>query len=141
MKRTPIKRKTPMRRGGGLRRTRINPRNEERLGRNGERNFGPLADFVRKLPCDACGIEGRTQAAHVKSIGSGGHAWRENGAGNILALCVECHGLQHLGGWGAVPWSFRGEPIEHNARESRASAEGFAIDHGVAFIEEGGERY
>ena len=141
MKRTPLKRKAPLRRTGALRRSRMNQRNEERIDRAEAKNFGPLAEFVRELPCSACGIEGSTQAAHVKSIGSGGHAWRDDGRGNILALCAECHGLQHLGGWGVVPWAYEGTPIPHTAQESRESAEGFAEEHGQRFLEQGGERY
>ncbi len=91
MKRSPLKRKTPLRR-----------RNEERIARRRERDFGELAEFVRGLPCCACGDHAPSDPAHIKSRGAGGHAWNEDGTGNIIPLCRACHTEQHSSGWGSI---------------------------------------
>ncbi len=97
MKRSPLKRKAPLRRGG-----RIKPRNEERTAKRRERDFGRLADYVRALSCCACMAPGPSDPAHVTSRGAGGHAWNEDGTGNIIPLCRGCHTAQHSHGWGHV---------------------------------------
>jgi len=50
---------------------------------------------IGKLPCLACGIEGRTEAHHVKTRGSGGgdDAW------NVIPLCALHHQRWHQVGW------------------------------------------
>jgi len=93
----PLKRRTPLRRTGRLR-----SRNPERAARRRERDFGPLADHVRALPCCACGAPGPSDPAHVKSRGAGGHARLDDGAGNLIPLCRPCHTRQHAQGWAAV---------------------------------------
>ena len=51
----------------------------------------PLRRAVATLPCQSCGIEGRTQASHSNQSRDGkgksikAHDYR------IAALCVECH--------------------------------------------------
>lgn len=93
----PLKRRTPLRRTGRLR-----SRNPERAARRRERDFGPLAEYVRGLACASCGAPAPSDPAHVKSRGAGGHATLENGAGNLVPLCRLCHTKQHAQGWGAV---------------------------------------
>jgi len=88
MRRTPLKRKAWIRRS-----------NPERRARRYARDFGALADYVRGLDCCACGAAGPSDPAHVKSRGAGGHAWTDDGRGNIIPLCRACHGLQHAKGW------------------------------------------
>ena len=97
MKRTPLRRKTPLRRTNRLR-----SRNPERCAKRYARDFGDLAAYVRTLPCAACGRDGPSDAAHVRSRGAGGHAWGEDGHSNILPMCRQCHTKQHAQGWSAI---------------------------------------
>ena len=93
----PLKRKTPLKRSGFIRR-----RNEERLSKQRERDFGELAEYVRGLSCAACGYPAPSDPAHVRSRGAGGHARLPNGDGNLLPLCRICHTEQHSGGWSRI---------------------------------------
>lgn len=107
MKRTPLKRKTPLRGGTepmrpkrGVKRvekpgrkTKLRQRNPERLARLRRKQFGEHADFIRSLPCalrghDA-GICGPSEAAHVRSRGAGGTAK------DLVPLCQRHHAEQH----------------------------------------------
>ncbi len=115
--------------------------NPERKAKRLARDFGPLADYVRGLDCCACGAHGPSDPAHVKSRGAGGHAFLDNGQGNLVPFCRSCHGLQHSGGWSAVPWVWMGRPAPLDAEKSRLSAEDIAWQHSADFIESGGERY
>lgn len=49
---------------------------------------------IRLKPCIACGHT-RSDAAHIKSKGSGG----DDIESNLLPLCRVCHSLQHRIGW------------------------------------------
>lgn len=49
---------------------------------------------TRKEPCIICGAL-EVDAAHIKSVGAGGHDELEN----ILPLCRACHTKQHQFGW------------------------------------------
>lgn len=51
---------------------------------------------VAMMPCAHCGLEGRTQAAHVRHRGSGGMGLKPADC-HIIPLCVECHHAQHQG--------------------------------------------
>lgn len=109
MRRTPLKRYTRLQSGGSLRRTgylnrntRINPRNEERCEARRLRDFGPLADYVIERSCCRCSKPSPSEPAHVRSRGAGGHSHLDNGDGNIIPFCRDCHQLQHDKGWSAV---------------------------------------
>ena len=78
---------------------RVNP---ERKAKRYERDFGALAGYVRGMDCCACGAPGPSDPAHVKSRGAGGHAFLDNGQGNIIPLCRRCHTEQHAKGWSAI---------------------------------------
>ena len=101
MKRTPIRRKTPLKRTGYIRR-KTTPEAKAKRAAKYERDFGDLAEHVRGLPCAACGALGPSDPAHVKSRGAGGRAWLDNGDSNLLPFCRTCHQLQHLQGWSSV---------------------------------------
>lgn len=77
MKRSPIKRHTPMR--------RTNP---ERRARLYAHNFGEHADFVRSLPCLVTGCSRPAEAAHARARGMGGAkgSWRD-----LVPLCRAHH--------------------------------------------------
>jgi hypothetical protein len=110
VKRTPLKRKSWIRRS-----------NPDRKAKRYARDFGPLADYVRGLDCCACGAAGPSDPAHVRSRGAGGHAWTDDGRGNIIPLCRACHGRQHAKGWSAL------DP------GGRAWGEAMADEHGRDF--------
>ena len=106
MKRSPLKRKAPLKRGGYIRRKNTPEAKAKREAKH-ERDFGELAEYVRTLPCWVCGLSDEsqqtpTQACHVRSRGAGGHAWREDGSGNLAPQCDHHHRLQHSAGWGAL---------------------------------------
>ena len=44
--------------------------------------------WVRELPCIACGLEGRSQAAHTGS--DGGMSMKASDY-SVVPLCAECH--------------------------------------------------
>ncbi len=101
-----LKRKTPLHRKTWMRR-----RNPERAAKRYDRDFGELAAYVRTLPCASCEAPAPSDPAHVKSRGAGGHAWLENGHGNIIPLCRLCHNAQHASGWSKVFWGGRDEVL------------------------------
>ena len=79
MKRSGIKRRTPLKRSGSLGRTsRINPVNRERKRKQYARNFGERATVIRSMPClvaDHCDVTncaGDPVAAHATARGMGG---------------------------------------------------------------------
>lgn len=123
-----------MKRGYLERRTPIRRANPERKAKRYARDFGPLADYVRGLDCCACCQPGPSDPAHVRSRGAGGHAWTDEGDGNLVPFCRACHDLQHAGGWGAVLWLGTRIPADI----SRAAAVTCARDVGRSFIEGGG---
>jgi len=90
-----------MKRSGYIRRKNT-PEAKAKRAAKYERDFGPLADYVRGLRCCSCERLGPSDPAHVKSRGAGGHARLDNGDGNLIPLCRTCHNLQHLQGWGAI---------------------------------------
>lgn len=49
-----LRRKTPLRRAGRLKRSRLKARNEGRAAKRREECFGPQADLCRHLTCVAC---------------------------------------------------------------------------------------
>jgi 5-methylcytosine-specific restriction endonuclease McrA len=57
-----------------------------------DRQFGPKAEWIRSLPCCACGTDGPCDAAHMKSRGAGGTS------DHLVPLCRECHTEQHTTG-------------------------------------------
>ena len=77
MKRTALKRRTPLRQ-----------RNPERRARLYARNFGEHADRVRSLPCLVPGCMQRVEACHARARGMGGAkgSWRD-----LVPLCREHH--------------------------------------------------
>ncbi len=102
MKRTPLKRKTRLKR-----RARLRPVNSKRRKARQERDFGDLAEYVRSLGCLVCNAR-PVDPAHVKSRGAGGHAWIDvwdgvsepiayagETVGNLIPLCRTHHREQH----------------------------------------------
>jgi hypothetical protein len=63
----------------------------------------------------------------VRSRGAGGHAWLDNGDGNILPLCRICHREQHDRGWSAVFDGCR-EEAALNAREVGEAFRSLSVD-------------
>lgn len=89
MKRTPLKRGTPLRR-----RTRLAPVNRRRRAAAHARNFGERANLVRAMPCllSGAGCKGQVEAAHVRSRGAGGDRR------DLVPLCSGHHREQHQRG-------------------------------------------
>jgi hypothetical protein len=98
-----LQRKTPMKRGGPLRRkTWLTPVNRKRRKKMHERNFGERAKLVREMPCLAApkdwsfdehnGHERQCswpiQAAHVKARGMGGCGGDRR---QLVPLCAKHH--------------------------------------------------
>ncbi len=50
-----LKRRTPLKRTGGLKRTPMKRVNKERKAKRDAEAFGPQAEFCRMMPCAACG--------------------------------------------------------------------------------------
>ena len=73
MKRTALKRKTGLKRGGDLKRkSRLNPVNRKRKARLYERNFGDHAEWIRQMPCAITGAPPPNDPHHTKRRGMGG---------------------------------------------------------------------
>lgn len=53
-----------------------------------------LLDYIKTLPCMACG-QMPTDPAHVTSVGAGG----DDVAVNVMPLCRQHHTEQHSKGW------------------------------------------
>lgn len=95
MKRSRLRRKTPLRSGGiekmggkhpsNARAKGIPKRNNKRWKRLYSKNFGDHADHIRKLPCDTCGKPGPSDPSHALSRGAGGDR-RE-----LFPQCRPCH--------------------------------------------------
>lgn len=88
MKRSPLRRKTPLRN-----RTRINPLNEERRAQRRAEEFGPQAELCRGLPCCVCFAPPPSDPAHVRTRAAGG---RDDA--NVVPLCRAHHTEQHTVG-------------------------------------------
>jgi hypothetical protein len=102
------------------------------------RDFGPLAVFVREMGCCICEAGPEfTQACHVKSRGASGHAWLDNGDGNLMPMCQKHHDYQHAHGWNALVI----EGGEGEKGEGQAIAAMHAKTLGLRFLADGGERY
>lgn len=89
MKRTPIRRTTPLRRS-----SRLAPRNAKRKSERWTRQFGSpeRVAFVRSLCCVACLNFGEIENHHITSRGAGGVAT------DIVPLCQTCHRAWHKQG-------------------------------------------
>lgn len=98
MKRTPIKRRTPLSNGKrefpGLHRSPLPKRNAKRRARLEARNFGPHARWVRSLPCHTCKRPPRSQASHAKPRGMGGCGGDRK---ELFPQCAKCHRLYEEG--------------------------------------------
>lgn len=84
-----------MKRGGPLkRRTRLKPRNDERLARRRAKEFGPQAELCRSLPCcvPGCRKGPPSDPAHVRSRGAGGDD------SDTVPMCRKHHTEQHATG-------------------------------------------
>lgn len=86
LKRTPLKRKTELKRTG-----RIKPVNHKRKAQRNRDHFGEKAEWIRTLPCLVCG-QGPSQACHAKSRGAGGTS------DHLVPMCKKHHDEQHLVG-------------------------------------------
>ena len=71
-------------------------------------------EFLRELPCCACGNDVSTEAAHIRS-GSLKYGKRPTGLGErpsdrwCLPLCSQCHREQHRGGNEMNFWTNKGK--------------------------------
>ena len=95
MKRTPLARKSSLKRGG-----RVKPINAKRRTSEFARAYHSKASVrhVKAMPCYACGQAGETDAAHGETGGMGYKAGWET----LLPLCRRCHTKQHQSGWLAI---------------------------------------
>jgi hypothetical protein len=93
VKRTPLKRSTPIARKSKLTAKR-------RTASDYKRVYGSRARvaWVKSLPCFACWEFGEIHNAHITTGGTG----RKANADQIIPLCSDCHGLQHRKGWAAI---------------------------------------
>ena len=92
MKKTPLKRKTAMKKSS-------KPKAKPRSRIDFMRIYGSKVrvEFVKRLPCTACN-GGPSENAHIKSGGMG----RKADYTDIIPLCKKCHSLQHSRGWKAL---------------------------------------
>jgi hypothetical protein len=81
VKRSPLKRRTP-----------VKSVNTKRRNRRRETEFGPQADLCRAVPCCACGHSAPSDPHHEPPRGSGGKD------GDTIPLCRSCHILRHASG-------------------------------------------
>ena len=97
MKRSRIKRRTPIKRTG-----RINPINRQRRARERERAYGPeeRREWLTSQPCVACGSAGPIHQHHTKGGGTG----RKADCQTTVALCARCHRMHHDGHDLGVDW-------------------------------------
>lgn len=115
MKRTELRRKTPMKRGRSLGSSRSSgtkrkPRSPEEFARI----YGSKArvEFVKRLPCAACGYDrDRCENHHIRGDGVS----RKADYTTIIPLCAICHDLWHDKGRSYVAQRFGLDP-EHAAR-------------------------
>jgi len=99
MKRSPLARKTPLRRSrirpkarAPMKRSRLRRANPERLARLRREQFGPEAEWLMTLPCCTCGALAPSTPSHVKSRGSGGLRHEQ------IPQCWRCHSeLEQVG--------------------------------------------
>ncbi len=104
-----LRRKTPLRRTGGLKRTRLRRRNEERAAKRRAECFGEQADLCRTLPCAVC-IGAAAEARLVALVQADPHGFfgfrqsdphheppRSCGGkdGDTVPLCREHHDERH----------------------------------------------
>lgn len=118
MKRTPLARKSPIKRGG-----RVKPINKARRTSAFARAYRSKAyvRHVKAMPCYACGVAGETDAAHGETGGMGYKAGWET----LLPLCRRCHTKQHQSGWLAI-----GMTGESRTRAARMTRDTFEERHG-----------
>ena len=95
MKRTELKRKTPlkartqMKRGGPVR-ARKGQARRSRAWRSPQ-----YLAWVRTLPCCVCGAQGGNEAHHIKGVGHHSGAGMKAGDDLSMALCAEHHRELH----------------------------------------------
>lgn len=93
MKRTPLTRKTRMKRGPGpKRRTRVKPSNPARKAKRHAEQFGEHAETIRALPCCVCGAPPPSDPHHSRSRGAGGTA------ADLVPMCRAHHREAHDAG-------------------------------------------
>lgn len=97
MKRTALRRHTPLARIG-----RVKRRNVKRATANRQRSYGDKADWIREQPCAICGVGPRWNdpiiAAHTRTGGKG----RKADAAWLIPLHHTEHERQHDQGWSAI---------------------------------------
>ncbi len=96
-RKTPMKARKPMKRGG-----KLNPVNRKRRVSEFVRCYRSKARvrFVRALPCAACGVHDPAGCdnAHTENGGAG----RKGNYTTIIPLCRRCHTRQHQSGYSAI---------------------------------------
>lgn len=95
MKRTTLKRRTPLTSAGKLaraagpkRKKAVRRTNAKRRRAAYQRNFGSRADVVRSMPCLVRGCSGQAVAAHAIARGMGG---RKGDRRHLVPLCQTHH--------------------------------------------------
>lgn len=88
MKRTPLKRKTPLRSNSKGPRKRVTAVKKVNAKRH-RKKFGKQAEYVRKLPCCVCGSEWDVVAHHEPKRSLGGKDE------DTLPMCVVHHHVRH----------------------------------------------
>lgn len=73
-------------------RTPMKKRNNKRAKRRRERDFGAKAEYIRSMPCCACGKDGPSDPHHHPSRGAGGTS------ADLVPLCFLCHREFHDAG-------------------------------------------
>lgn len=88
MKRTPLKRRTPLTSTGKLARTAMKRSNAKRRRKAYARNFGERADAIRAMPCLVPGCPLPSVAAHARARGMGG---AKGDRRSLVSLCQPHH--------------------------------------------------
>lgn len=102
MKRTPLRRKTPMRSQSQLRRTRIKPYKPKKESRIPDAVGAAVKRRSRGI-CERCQIKPGTELHHRVTRARGG----PHDEFNLVHLCSECHHV-HAHGQLEHPWYVKG---------------------------------
>lgn len=75
-----------------MKRTPMKRRNPKRAKARRERDFGTKAEYIRSMPCCACGKDGPSDPHHHPTRAAGGTSK------DLVPLCFRCHREFHDAG-------------------------------------------